>query len=75
MKYRVQDGEVLEATSLRHLAELLWHTQFMPVPSLEAWMRGSAERVAKYNGTVIRTSSPEDHITDLIAAGFITPLS
>lgn len=71
MKYRTQTGELLEAASLRQLAELLWQTKFDPEPTLEEWMAGSARRAAMYNGCVIRTSSPEAHVEDLIRAGYI----
>lgn len=74
MKYRTQTGELLEAASLRQLAELLWQTKFDPEPTLEEWMAGSARRAAIYNGSVIRTSSPEAHVEDLIRSGFVTPV-
>ena len=72
MKVRTQDGEVLEAESLRQLAEILWQTKFIPEPTLEEWMRGSAKRAAMWDGSVIRTCSPEAHVKDLIAVGFLT---
>lgn len=72
MQYRTQDGELLEAESLRQLAEILWQSKFDPEPTLEEWMAGSARRAAMYNGSVIRTCSPEAHVEDLIRAGFIT---
>lgn len=59
MKFRTQDGEVLEAESLRQLAEILWQTKFIPEPTLEEWMRGSAKRAAMWDGSVIRTCSPK----------------
>lgn len=75
MRYRTQDGELLEAESLRQLAEKLWQTKFIPEPTLEEWMRGSAKRAAMYDGSVIRTCSPEAHVEDLIRAGFVTPVT
>lgn len=74
MKFRTLDGEVLEAENFRHLAEQLWRSKFIPEPSLDEWMRGSAKRAAMFNGSVVRTASPEAHIEDLIRAGFLTPL-
>ena len=38
-------------------------------------MAGSARRAAIYDGSVIRTCSPEAHVEDLIRAGFVTPVS
>lgn len=75
MRYRTQDGELLEAVSLRQLAEMLWQTKFDPEPTLEQWMAGSARRAAMYDGSVIRTCSPEAHVEDLIRAGFVTPVT
>ena len=72
MKYKTQNGELLEAENLRQLAEKLWRSKFNPEPSIEEWMDGSARRGAMYDGSVIRTSSPEAHVEDLIRAGFIT---
>ena len=72
MKVRTQTGEVLEAESLRQLAEILWQTKFNPEPSLEEWMRGSARRAAMWDGSVIRTCTPEAHVEDLIHKGFLT---
>lgn len=74
MKYRTQTGELLEAASLRQLAEKLWQTKFDPEPTLEQWMAGSARRAAMYDGSVIRTISPEAHVEDLIRAGYVTPV-
>lgn len=75
MRYRTQDGELLEAESLRQLAEALWQSKFDPEPTLEGWMAGSARRAALYDGSVIRTSSPEAHVEDLIRAGYVTPVT
>ena len=64
-------GEVLEADGLRHLAEILWQTKFNPEPTIDEWMSGSARRAAMWDGSVIRTVSPEAHVEDLLANGFI----
>lgn len=75
MKYRIVDtGEVLEANGLRHLAEILWQTKFNPEPTIEEWMAGSARRAAMWDGSVIRTASPEAHVEDLLACGFLEPV-
>lgn len=75
MKYQTQDGKLLEAESLRQLAEALWQSKFDPEPTLEEWMAGSARRAAIYDGSVIRTCSPEAHVEDLIRAGYVTSVS
>ena len=38
-------------------------------------MAGSARRAAMYDGSVIRTSSPEAHVEDLIRAGFLSAVN
>lgn len=74
MKYKVMGEEVLEAESLRQLAETMWQTKRFPEPSLEAWMEAQARRLREWNGKTARTDSPELFIQDLIAAGVIVPL-
>lgn len=74
MKYRAMDGYELEAESLQQLAEKLWQSELVPDTSIEAWMAGSAKRAAIYNGSVISTASVEEHVRDLIRAGFVTPV-
>lgn len=75
MQYRTQDGKLLEAASLRQLAEVLWRNKFDPEPTLAEWMAGSARRAAIFDGSVIRTCSPEAHVEDLIRAGYVTPVT
>ncbi len=74
MRYKVMGDELLEAESLRQLAEKMWQSKFNPEPTLEAWMEAQARRTLMWDGTVLRTSSPEALIEDLIAAGHIVPL-
>jgi len=74
LRYQTLDGKPLEADSLRGIAEALWHLMFDPPPTLEEWMQGSARRAKDWNGAIVRTSSAEDHVRDLIEAGILTPL-
>jgi hypothetical protein len=74
LRYKTPDGKPLEAESLRGLAEALWHEMLIPEATLDEWMPGSARRAHMWNGSTIRTSSPEDHVRDLIEAGLLTPL-
>ena len=73
-RYRNIDGKTLEADSLQGVAEALWQMMLVPPPTLEEWMEGSARRAANWNGSAVRTSSPEEHVQDLIAAGLLAPL-
>ena len=72
MKFMTVDGQVLEAESLRHLAEVIWQSSFAQADTLEEWMRGSAKRAAMFDGSVIRTESPEAHVEDLLSRGYVT---
>jgi len=74
MRYQSLDGKIFEAKTLRDLAEQLWQSKFIPEPTLEEWMVGSAQRAAIYNNSVIRLESVEAHVEDLIKAGFVTPM-
>jgi hypothetical protein len=74
LKYKTPDGKTLEAESLRGLAEVLRQEMFIPDPTLEEWMIGSARRAKIWCGAVVRTSSPEDHVRDLIEAGLLIPV-
>lgn len=71
MRYETMDGMVIEADTLAQVAEALWNSMIMPDDSLDEWMVNSAKRAAMWNGSVIRTASPEAHVEDLISAGFL----
>ena len=45
-----------------------------PADTLEEWMEASAKRAQIYSGSIIRCTTVEEHIEDLIAAGFVTPI-
>lgn len=75
MRYRTIDGVIVEADSLHGIAEQLWAQVMVPEPTIEEWMRQSAERARLWNGSRLSTASPEDHVRDMIATGLLTPLS
>lgn len=62
MKYRTESGELLEAANLRQLAEVLWQTKWNPEPTLEEWMRASAQRCAVYDGAASCASRPRKNM-------------
>lgn len=74
-RYTTLNGKTLEAESLQGIAEALWRLMLVPEPTLEEWMLGSAKRAKDWNGSTIRTTSPEDHVRDLIEAELLTPLA
>lgn len=71
MKYQFIDGAKFEANSLDELAHALWKSKFIPEPSIEEWMIASASRAIIYDGSVLRTSSTDAHIQDMMACGFV----
>ena len=74
MKFKAPNDIIVEGQSHREVAEALWKLMMVPEPTLEEWMAGSARRAMDWDGSVVRTTSPEDHVEDLIAAGFLTRL-
>jgi len=75
MKFRAPNDIIVEGQSYREVAEALWKLMMVPEPTLEEWMVGSARRAREWDGSVVRTTSPEEHIEDLITSGFLTRLS
>ncbi len=75
MKYKTLNDKIVEGNSHREVAEALWQLMMTPEPTLEEWMAGSARRAKEWDGSQIRTSSPEEHVEDLISAGFLTCLA
>ncbi|KAF5033258.1 hypothetical protein DSECCO2_608630 [anaerobic digester metagenome] len=73
MRYNTLDGKVFEAQDLEDLANQLWQSKFLPEPTIQEWMTGSAARAELYNGAAIRSDTVANHIHDLITAGFIVP--
>ena len=74
MKFKTPNDKIVEGQSHREVAEALWRLMMVPEPTLEEWMVGSARRAKEWDGAVIRTTSPEDHVEDLISSGFLTRL-
>ena len=74
LRYKTPNGKPVAAESLRGIAEVMWREMLIPEPTLEQWMIGSAQRAKDWNGAIIRTSSPEEHVQDLIDAGILIPV-
>lgn len=75
MKYKTLNDKTVEGNDHREVATALWQLMMSPESTLSEWMLGSARRAKEWNGSVIRTSSPEEHVEDLITAGFLTHLA
>lgn len=70
-KYRSLDGVYFIADSFEELAHKLWESQFIPPPTIEQWMQGSAKRAYMWNKAKISTATVDEHIADLILHGFV----
>lgn len=74
MKYRYMDGFEFEADNPQEAAEKLWASKFVPEPTIEEWMAGMAKRAQMWDGSIIRTDSVENLISDLISCNFMKPI-
>ena len=74
MNYRMLNGKIVGADSPRQLAEIMNKMVMSPADTLEEWMEAYAKRAQIYSGSIIRCTTVEEHIEDLIAAGFVTPI-
>ena len=74
MNYRMLNGKIVGADSPRQLAEIMNKMVMSPADTLEEWMEASAKRAQIYSDSIIRCTTVEEHIEDLIAAGFVTPI-
>ena len=71
MEFITLNGKTLKAENFQGAAIALWQMMLVPEPTLEEWMAGSAKRALEWDGSIIRTSSPQEHIQDLITAGLL----
>ncbi len=70
-KFKTLSDETLEAESLQGIAEQLWQMKFIPEPTLEEWMLGSAKRAKDWCGAEVSTASVEEHVQGLVDAGVL----
>lgn len=75
MKFKAPNDIIVEGQNHREVAEALWNLIMVPEPTLEEWMVNSARRAKEWDGSIVRTSSPEEHVEDLIRAGFLVRLN
>lgn len=75
MRYRFSDGFEFEADGPDEVIEKLWHSKFVPEPTVEEWMAGFVNRAQMWDGTELRTSSSSDFVDDLLTAGHLIILS
>lgn len=77
MKYELLGGGQVEASSaLALVLELRKDSQeWAPTVGVEDFMEEYAKRCKMQNGTVVRIDTMQHFIDDLVAGGFLTPVS
>lgn len=75
MRYRYFDGFEFEANDFMEIATALWQSKFIPDPTLDEWMQGFAKRLEMWDGTVVRTGSVDELVTDLLTTGHLVVIS
>jgi predicted acetyltransferase len=74
--YRLKDGGVVTANSpVDFLTKLRESSKFNSEVSNAEFMKLFTERIETYDGSLIRTDSPENFISDLISSGYIIDFS
>jgi len=70
--YRLKDGGIITANSpIDFITKLRESSKFNSDISDAVFMKLFADRMKTYNGSIIRTDSPERFISDLINSGYI----
>lgn len=74
MRYRYFDGFEFEAKGPMEIATALWKSKFVPEATIEEWMEGFARRLKMWDGTVLRTGSVDELVTDLLTGGHLVAI-
>ena len=70
--YKTKDGEVFQAnTPLAVVEALKIGSRFDAHKKTDVFMGGMCKRMELYDGTVVRCSSPEVFMEDLVACGWL----
>lgn len=70
--YRLEDGGIIIANSpIDFLTKLRESSKFNSDISDAEFMKYFADRMKTYDGSIIRTDSPENFISDLLKSGYI----
>lgn len=74
--YRLADGGIITANSpIDFLTKLRESSKFNSEVSNAEFIKLFTERIETYDGSLIRTDSPENFISDLISSGYIIDFS
>ncbi len=70
--YEMRGGGIVVGDNARDVIEAIRTSSFNPESNTKAFIRALAERCEEYDGSIIRTESFDDVLTDLIKSGFLT---
>ena len=62
-------GDLIEGGTVDEIVQNMFDGARFPEPTVEEYMAGVKERLAQYNGTVIRCDSASVFVGDLIETG------
>lgn len=71
MRYVDSDDAIFSAEDADGIVTLMRMDSMMPSTSNSEWMREAADRALIMTGGAVRSSSPEDFLTDLERVGLI----
>lgn len=74
MKFKTLNNKIFEANSYTEVANIMMSLNFSPTDNMDEWLKMSAARVKLWNGAIISTDNPEQHILDMLAAGVLERL-
>ncbi|MDD4429538.1 MAG: hypothetical protein PHG64_14280 [Paludibacter sp.] len=70
--YRLADGGIITANSpIDFITKLRESSKFNSDISVAEFMKFFADRMKTYDGSIIRTDSPDNFISDLLKSGYI----
>lgn len=70
--YEMRGGGTVSGDNAREVLDAIRNSSYDPEADLGAFVRELSERCKIYDGSIIRTTSDEDTLADLISSGFLT---
>ena len=70
-KYELRGGGNISGETAQEVLEAIRTSSFTQDADLNAFIQNLARRCKEYDGSAIRTDSPEHTVDDLIACGFM----
>lgn len=75
MKYKTEDGELIEGNSpIEIVRNLRDGGRFTADQADDQYMKGFSERWKEYSGNKVRFDSAENFVNDLVKTGYLKPV-